>query len=240
MKPQRIEILGVPVDVVTMKTTLEEVKEMVRGSEPQVIIAINPEKVLHARRDPVLLARLRSAGLLIPDGIGVVNAARIRGARGITRVAGADLMPAICGLAEREGYAVFLLGARPEANAGAVAELRRRFPALRIAGHQHGYLSEAEMPALVKRINDSGAQILFIAMGSPKQELWMDRYLPELRVKVCQGVGGTFDVLSGIVNRAPVLFQRMHLEWFYRDFRPKRLARIWPKLKFAFYALFNR
>lgn len=240
MKPERIEVLGVPVDVVTMELALDVVDEMIQGSEPQVVIAVNPEKVLLARRDPTLLARLRGAGLLIPDGIGIVFAARLRGVQNMARVAGADLMPAICERAAQKGYRIFLLGARPEVNQRAVEVLKQRYPGIRIAGSEHGYLAETDMPALVESINGSGAEILFIAMGSPRQELWMDTYLPVLHVKVCQGVGGTFDVISGAVHRAPPVIQRMHLEWFYRDFRPARIARVWPKLKFGILSLLER
>ena len=240
MKPKRIEVLGVPVDVVTMETALDVVDRMIRGREPQVVIAINPEKVLLARRDPTMLAQLRRASLLIPDGIGIVLASRRRGVRGMTRVTGADLMSAICERAAERGYRIFLLGARLEVNQRAVHVLKQRYPRIRIVGSEHGYLTEADMPALVERINASGAEVLFVAMGSPRQELWIDRHLPVLHVKVCQGVGGTFDAISGAVRRAPAAVQRMNLEWLYRDFRPGRLARIWPKLKFGMLSLFER
>lgn len=240
MKPKRIEILGVPVDCVTMESALDAVDTMVAGARPQVIIAVNPEKVLLARKDPTLLARLRSAGLLIPDGIGIVLAARWHGLGKMRRVAGADLMPAICERSVARGYKVFLLGARPEVNQRAVEVLRQRYPGLQIVGHQHGYLDDTAMPELVERINASGAQILFIAMGSPRQELWMDSFLDKLDVRVCQGVGGTFDVISGYVKRAPALVHALHLEWLYRDLRPSRLKRIVPKLRFAVHALMHR
>ncbi|MDC4226711.1 MAG: WecB/TagA/CpsF family glycosyltransferase [Candidatus Manganitrophus sp.] len=116
--------------------------------------------------------------------------------------------------------------------------LRARYPGLQIVGQQHGYLKEEEMGELVQQINASGAEILFVALGSPKQELWMARYLPQLSIKVCQGVGGTFDVLSGRVKRAPALFRKMHLEWFYRlASQPRRLIRQTALPKFAWLIL---
>jgi len=111
---------------------------------------------------------------------------------------------------------VFLYGAKEEVNAGSAVELARRCPGLRIAGRANGYLRLDEMPALLERINASGADILFVALGSPAQERWMAEHLPQLNVKVCQGIGGTLDTIVGAVKRAPLLFQRFGLEWLYR------------------------
>jgi len=112
--------------------------------------------------------------------------------------------------------------------------LRRRFPGIQIVGGQHGYLKEEEMPGLIERINASGAEVLFVALGSPKQELWMKQYIPRLNIKVCQGVGGTFDVLAGRVKRAPAAFRKIHLEWLYRLLsEPRRLVRQTALPRFA-------
>jgi len=143
----------------------------------------------------------------------------------IARVPGAELMPAICARASQKGYRLFLFGASPEVNARAVAVLRETYPGIAIVGHQDGFVDEAGMPQLIDAINASGAQILFVALGSPKQEVWMEQYLPRLaHVRVCQGVGGTFDVLAGRVRRAPRVFRRLNLEWFYRLITEPRRA----------------
>lgn len=226
MKPKRIDVLGVPVDAVNMQEALVAVEVMLGGDRAETVIAVNPEKIIKAQTDPALLGRLRSAGLLIPDGIGVVAAARILGLARMERVPGSELMPAICEMAALKGYKVFLFGANPETNLRAVDVLRERYPGIQIAGHQDGYVKDQDMPQLIERINASQAEILFIALGSPKQELWMDKYSPLLKVKVCQGVGGTFDVIAGHVKRAPLVFRKMHLEWFYRlASQPKRILR---------------
>jgi N-acetylglucosaminyldiphosphoundecaprenol N-acetyl-beta-D-mannosaminyltransferase len=151
------------------------------------------------------------------------------------RVPGAELMPALCERAAKKGFKIFLFGGSPEVNQKTHIALKESYPGIRIVGNSDGFIKEEEMPGLIKRINDSGAQILFIALGSPKQELWMERYLPELNIKVCQGVGGTFDVISGKVKRAPRIFRLIYLEWFYRlTSNPKRFLRQTACFLFAY------
>ena len=225
--PRRVTVLGVPVDCVDMRRAVAAVDDMVTSGLPHTILAVNPEKVMKAQSDPVLSRALNAAGLLIPDGIGVVYAVRLLWRERIGRVPGSELMPEICALAARRGYKVFLFGASREVNEQAVAKLQQDYSGLPIVGHRDGYVDAAGMPGLIEAINVSGAQILFVALGSPKQELWMEQFLPQLHhVRVCQGVGGTFDVIAGRVRRAPALFRRFHLEWFYRLITdPKRALR---------------
>lgn len=226
MKPQRIEILGVPVDCITMDETINYAESMMKGQQPCAILAVNPEKVMRAQQDNGLLVQLRNAKLVIPDGIGVVFAARLLGSRCPERVPGSELMPLLCQRAALSGYKVFLFGASPDVISCAVRVLQQRFAGIKIVGAQHGYVAEDDMPALVSTINAVQPDLLFVALGSPKQEKWIARYLPELKVKVCQGVGGTFDVIAGRVKRAPLLFRLIHLEWFYRLVsQPSRILR---------------
>lgn len=239
MKPDRIEILGVPVDCVTMASALDYVDELVRGAgPPAAVIAVNPEKVMKARADDVLLGRLRGTALLIPDGIGVVAAARFLGLARIGRVPGVELMEGICARGATRGYRVFLLGARPEVNAAARAKLAATCPGLAIAGGRDGYFTDAEAASVVEEINASGADVLFVALGSPRQENFIAAWLPRLRVKVCQGVGGSFDVLAGTVRRAPAAWRRLNLEWAYRLLsQPQRLLRQTALPRFAWHVL---
>lgn len=176
MKPERIDILGVPVDCVNMEQAVAAVDAMIEGDCAQTIIAVNPEKVIKARQDAGLLKQLRSSGLLIPDGIGIVVAARVLGLARMERVPGSELMPAICELAANKGYRVFLFGADPEVNRRTRETLLERYPGIQVVGNQNGYLKDPEMPTLVREINLSNADILFIALGSPRQELWMQTY----------------------------------------------------------------
>jgi N-acetylglucosaminyldiphosphoundecaprenol N-acetyl-beta-D-mannosaminyltransferase len=241
MKPKRIKILGVPVDCVNMAEAVTAVDAMVAGDSPQAIIANNPEKVIKAQSDAGLLRQLENTGLLIPDGIGIVLAARILGLARMERVPGSELMPAICKLAEDKGYRVFLFGANPEVNQKTREVLLQRYPGLQIVGNRDGYVADSDMLSVVQEINLSKAEILFIALGSPKQELWMEEYLPRLDVRVCQGVGGTFDVIAGHVKRAPRIFRQLHLEWFYRLMaNPRRMLRQTALPKFAFQVLYKK
>ena len=146
--PRRVSVLGVPVDCVDMARTLAAVDDMVAGGLPRTILAVNPEKVMKAQHDPVLRRALDDAGLLIPDGIGVVFAVRMLWGEHISRVPGSELMPAICALAAQRGYKVFLFGASREVNEQAVARLQHQYPGIPIVGHHDGYVDEAGMPRL--------------------------------------------------------------------------------------------
>jgi len=226
-KPIRTSVLGIPVDCVTMQEARIYAERLIEGGlAGNYILAINPEKVMVLRKDETLRKMFQQAALLIPDGIGVVCAMRwLRGFKAV-RVPGAELMPELCQLAAAKGYGIFLFGSKEEVNREASEKLCQRYPGLKIVGRANGYLTEDEMPGLVERINASGAEILFVALGSPKQEQWIQRWCPELNVKVCQGIGGTLDTIVGTVKRAPAFFCRFGLEWFYRLIAdPRRLRR---------------
>lgn len=224
--PLRIDVLGVPVDCVDMDTAMQHIGRILEGDRAQAVIAVNPEKVIAAQASPRLLHALAQAGLLIPDGIGIVLAARFLHGIKMSRVPGSELMPTLCEYAARMQHPVFLFGATAQVNELALEELRRRYSGIEIAGAENGYIPEDDMPKLIDRINASGAKILFVALGSPRQEDWMLKHLPALNVRVCQGVGGTFDVLAGKVRRAPRVFLKLNLEWLYRLLRnPGRLTR---------------
>ncbi len=233
--PIRLHILDTPVDVVDMAGALAFVEARVRaGGPPGCILAVNPEKVYALRTSQFLRDFFEQAALLIPDGIGMVWAMRCLHHAPAVRVPGADLMQAICAAAPAKGYRLFVYGAREDVNAGAVAELQRRHPGIQFVGRANGYVPDAELPALVQRINDSGADILFVALGSPRQEQWLHANLAQLRVKLCQGIGGTLDTITGHVQRAPVWMQRLNLEWFYRLLKqPTRVGRQMRLARFA-------
>ena len=236
MKPTRIEILGVPVDCLSFDQAVARLDSLPRDQGCQSILAVNPEKVMRAQQDQSLLAALQRSALLIPDGIGVVLAARLLAGQHFGRVPGAELMPEICRWAAETDRKVFLFGASENANARAADVLLERIPDLKIAGRRNGYVASEETPKVIAEINQSGADILFVALGSPAQELWIAKHQDQLQVDLCQGIGGTLDVLSGKVRRAPAFFRALNLEWFYRLVsNPRRLLRQTALPRFAWH-----
>ena len=225
---KRLPVLDVWVDQVDMGGAVEYVRTTLRnGKKPHVIFAVNPEKNFSVPRDPILYDTFRKADLLIPDGVGVVLAARILHGAVLSRVPGVELMEKICALAAAEGHPIFIYGSKEEVNAKAAQTLKRRHPTLNIAGRSDGYVKEHEMDALIADINRSAAEILFLALGSPKQEKWYATYSPRLEhVRICQGIGGTLDTIAGNVKRAPEIWRRFSAEWLYRLLAdPKRVKR---------------
>jgi N-acetylglucosaminyldiphosphoundecaprenol N-acetyl-beta-D-mannosaminyltransferase len=224
----RLSILDVWVDPVDMESALRKVQSFIEmGRKTHVIYAVNPEKSFSIPQDPSLHQAFREADLLIPDGIGVVLAARmIHGAK-IARVPGVDLQARICARAAEKGYRVFVYGAKEEVNRKAVQNMRCQYPGLQIVGRANGYVKEEQMKGLISRINRSRPEILFVALGSPKQEMWINRYKDSLKtVRVCQGIGGTLDTIAGTVKRAPQIWCRLSAEWLYRLLsNPRRIRR---------------
>jgi N-acetylglucosaminyldiphosphoundecaprenol N-acetyl-beta-D-mannosaminyltransferase len=240
MPAERVSIFGVGVDCVDMAAMDHAADAAVRNNSQCSIFAINPEKVIAAERNRELRDCLNASEFLIPDGIGVVLAARSRGVRIRERVPGSELMPRLCALAAKRGYRVFLFGAREETNARAAQRLVERYPGLIVAGRSHGYVGDADMGDLVAQINLAAPQFLFVALGSPKQEQWVTRYRRELDVNVIQGVGGTFDVIAGSVRRAPDAWIALNLEWLYRLVsNPRRLLRQSALVRFAWRVLWG-
>ena len=211
-----------------MDGALSKVSEFVeQGTRPHTIFATNPEKNFSVPEDPFLYDCFKNADLLLPDGIGMVLAAKVLHGAKLARVPGCGFMQEACGLAVAKGYKVFIYGVKEEVSKGAVQILEERLPGLQIVGRCNGYWPEEKMTELVDRINTSKAEILFLALGSPKQEKWFATHREKLQhVRVCQGIGGTLDVITGNVKRAPEVFCKLGLEWFYRLIsEPKRWKR---------------
>lgn len=202
----------------TMQEALDRVVDFVdQGDRPHTIFATNPEKNFSVPADPFLYDCFKNADLLLPDGIGMVLGAKILHGAKLSRVPGCEFMQEVCALSAKRGYKVFLYGAKEEVSRQAVEVLEKRLPDLQIVGRCNGYWPEEIMDELVGRINESGAEILFLALGSPKQERWFAQYQSGLQnIRVCQGIGGTLDVITGNVKRAPAVFCKLGLEWFYR------------------------
>lgn len=226
-RPERLRVLDAPVDLVNMDQALEFVDRYIRNADKAgYILAVNPEKVYALRENEFLRHLFNNAALLIPDGIGMVIALLFLHRQKVCRVPGADLMLKICERSAEAGYRIFIFGSSEEVNKGAVLKLQRRYPGIHIVGRSNGYRKPEEMEQLINDINRSGADILFVALGSPRQEEWIQRNLSSLNVKIIQGIGGTLDTITGRVKRAPVFFQKMGLEWLYRLLmQPSRIKR---------------
>ncbi len=224
---KRVRISGISVDNVDMKKALDFIDMIIKNDKQrQYILAVNPEKVQALKRNNSLRKLFDAAALLIPDGIGVVLAMRWLYGLSAKRVPGSELMPNLCKLSAEKGYKIFIYGSTENVNKNVVGKLKQEYPDIHIVGRCHGYIDDEDMSNLVQEINRSGANILFVALGSPSQELWIQKYLPELNVNICQGIGGTLDAITGNVKRAPKLFKETGLEWFYRLIAdPRRIRR---------------
>ena len=223
-------ILGVNILATDYKEFMDILKEDIINKEKRIIVAINPEKIMKMRRDKSLQRFIQNSDYRIPDGVGVLMASKRKDGAIKNRITGVDTMTHLCGLAAKEGFKVFLYGGKEEVVQKTKENLLETYKGLQIVGTQNGYDAPEN---LVEIINESGAQILFIAMGSPKQELWMEENQEKLHVNIMQGVGGSFDVLGGFVKRAPAWMQSYGLEWLHRLLvNPSRILRQMNLIRF--------
>ncbi|NLG85195.1 MAG: WecB/TagA/CpsF family glycosyltransferase [Firmicutes bacterium] len=239
-KPGRAYVLGLPVDLVYLEEAVAICHRTMASPDgpPRRVITLNPEMAVQAKKDPLLAACFRGEVLVVPDGIGIVLALRRRGYRGVARVPGIELGERLAAEAARQGWPVFLFGGRPGIAEEAAATLCRRFSGLVVAGTAHGYLRPEEEAELVAAIAASGARLLFVGLGVPKQEIWLRKNLTATGARIGIGGGGSFDVWAGKVPRAPLAWRRLGLEWAYRFLRePARWRRFFALPVFFWQAL---
>jgi N-acetylglucosaminyldiphosphoundecaprenol N-acetyl-beta-D-mannosaminyltransferase len=222
-----VTILGVRVDAITTPQTLAWVEAAVTARRPRQICTANPEFVMTARRDAAFRRVLNEADLVLPDGVGLLWAARRVGGRLPERVAGSDLIYRLAELAGTHGWRVYFLGAAEGVAQAAAERLRGLYPGLVIAGTAAGDPSPASAGALVAGVRAARPDVLLVAYGAPAQDKWITRHKAALGVPVSMGVGGSFDFVAGVAQRAPVWAQRLGLEWLHRLWRqPWRARRI--------------
>jgi N-acetylglucosaminyldiphosphoundecaprenol N-acetyl-beta-D-mannosaminyltransferase len=226
-RPLAIQILSCRVDQLTLSDAVEWIKSFLADGRPHQVVTANPLMLLETQEDPLLAEVFQHASLVVPESAGVVWASQQLGTPLDMIVPGIDLLDALCKLARDQNKSIFLLGAEPNVAEAAAVTLSARYAGLRIIGTQHGYFSRTEETAIVARIHELAPDFLFVGMNVPQQERWIYRHLQALNVPVVMGVGGSFDVLSGRLRRAPHWMRELGLEWLFRTLQePKRLSRI--------------
>lgn len=239
-QPEVVRILDVPISRMSTRETVEWLTERVEGRAPLPaggpcqVVTPNPEIIWAAQQDRELMQVLKEACLAVPDGTGVVWAARRLGEPVPERVTGIDLLRALLERSAARGWRVYFLGTRPDVIEAAVDRIRESLPDLQVVGSHHGYFKEEETPRILAKIAASGAELLFTGMGAERDLKWTYRHRQELTVRVAVGVGGSFDVLAGRVARAPRWMQQAGLEWLFRLLQePRRWRRVTALPRFA-------
>ena len=213
---KQLTILGCRLDAIDADAATEAILRFAREGTGAQIVTLGTEMVVHAQRDSRYRDVINSCALSLCDTVGLLAVARSRGADLQERVTGVELIDHLCTRAATQGVGIFLFGGAPGIAERAAEELRKRYPGLRIAGTRNGYFNEDESAQIAQEIRASGAQLLLVGMGFPKQEYWLAQHLRETGCGAGIGVGGSFDVLSGNVQRAPERWRRLGLEWLYR------------------------
>lgn len=238
---ERRQVLGVGIDALTMTQALQQCTDAVRRGKYLSIGVVNAAKIVAMRRDQRLNQAVGSCHLILADGQSVVWASRLLRVPLPERVAGIDLFQVLLAEAAQRGDRVYFLGARPDVLAEMLNRVSRSFPALQVAGARDGYFRGDEEAEVAAEIRNSGADLLFVGMSSPKKELFLSRWGQATGASVVHGVGGSFDVLAGLTRRAPLWYRRHGLEWLYRARQePVRLGRRYLTTNTAFIALLAR
>lgn len=239
----KVDILGVSISKITMREATGKIRGFVKSDDFHSIYTPNPEIVMLAKDDPTFHQILEEADLVVPDGIGVVIASRLKAGEQLPeRVAGYDLVQNTMKEAVKEGYKYYFFGSKPGISEEAAVKMREAYPGIQIVGTHNGYFKAEDEAEIIADINASGANILLVALGAPRQEKWIEankHLMPNVRVAI--GVGGSLDVMSGNVKRAPVAFQKLGLEWFYRLLKePTRFKRMLVLPKFLIKVIFYK
>lgn len=218
--------MGLPLDDLGMEETLALVDEYIAARECRQQTVLNAAKVVLARKDPLLRESILASDVVQADGQSIVWASRVLGLPVRERVAGIDLMDRLLRHSVDRNYRVYFLGASEAVLRTALEKMERRYPGLRIAGARNGYFTPEEGFRVATAIRDARPDILFVAMPTPKKEIFIKSHLQAMQVPFCMGVGGSIDVVAGLVRRAPHWVQRIGMEWFYRMAQePRRLWR---------------
>jgi N-acetylglucosaminyldiphosphoundecaprenol N-acetyl-beta-D-mannosaminyltransferase len=237
----RDHVLGYPVDLVDESTAIELIEGAWQNNQALHVVTINAEMVVASQKDKELDRIIRNANLVVPDGAGVVWALRLAEAKNskVQRLPGIELAASSLASAARLGKEVALIGGRPEVMNKLIEDLPKLHPGIKIAAYQNGFYDKSEEQSILERMAETRPRLILVALGVPKQEFFIDHYKHLFPQAVMIGVGGSFDVWTGFVKRAPLTFQKFHCEWLYRLLKePWRLSRMAQSLpNFAWQAL---
>lgn len=223
----RVPLCEVPVDPLTMHQAVQAVEECLDADQSLSIGVVNVAKIVNMQKDPLLRESVLSSDLILADGAPLVWLSRLKKTPLPERVAGIDLMFNLFSLADQRRFRVFLLGAQKATLQTVVEAAGRQFPGMVVAGYRDGFFNADQEREIAESIRDAAPHMLFVAMTSPKKEIFMKKWGPLMNVSVTHGVGGSFDVMAGLTRRAPKWMQAAGLEWFYRVLQEPR--RMWKR-----------
>jgi N-acetylglucosaminyldiphosphoundecaprenol N-acetyl-beta-D-mannosaminyltransferase len=241
-----VDILGIPVDSMTMGEAVVRIGAFVEEGGPHAVFTPNAEIMMAAQREPELKEILASADMLTADGAGVVLASKLLGRKVPEKVSGVDLVREVFKACGQKSLRCYFFGAAPGVAEEAAEKAKAEYPGIVIAGCRNGYFTPEQEADIVSGINASDADLLLVALGAPKQEKWIAKHKSALTVKVCMGVGGTLNILSGRVQLSPDFFRRNGLEWLHRLYKEPWRARrmmdlprfilrvVWAKIRTCF------
>ena len=236
-----VKILDVPVHPLTRGEAVSALEESITSGEQAFVVTANAEIIMMCQEDAGYKKIVsQDAQLVLPDGAGAVWAGRHLGYKVPERVAGFDLYCKLLDKSAQKGYKAFFFGGSPGIAEAAKEKSEELYPGVQVVGCRNGYFKEEESQAIIDEINASGADMLFAALGAPKQEKWLVRYREQLKPKILMGIGGSFDVFAGKMERAPKWMQDASLEWLFRLYKqPSRFMRMMALPKFVLKVVFS-
>ncbi|SEL20779.1 N-acetylglucosaminyldiphosphoundecaprenol N-acetyl-beta-D-mannosaminyltransferase [Carnobacterium iners] len=236
-KNQKVTVLDIDFDNVTQDDLVDQLNQCIHSKQKIFVVTANPEIVMYANQNPDYMDILRKADYITADGIGIVKGARILGTPIVERVAGYDLMLELLKKADQFKYSMYLVGAKEEVIVKAVKKIKKEYPNITLKGYHNGYFKLSDKEVMGK-VLQAQTDIVFVGLGFPKQEKWIQNYLDQAPKGLVMGVGGSFDAFTGTVKRAPKFIIKLNLEWFYRLIKqPTRFKRMLmiPKFLIAIY-----
>jgi len=233
-KLRTVPLYGIPFSTMSMEETVQYLTAAIEDNRQTHVITANPIMVMTALENADYARMMKKADLIVPDGAGVVWAANYAGSPVTERVTGFELLHRLMEQGEKRRWKAYLLGTTPEIIEAAADKLQLQYPQVRIVGWHDGFFGADQDAEVVEQIRAAGPDLLFVARGAETQEPWIVAHREQLGVPLLMGVGGSFDIISGRLKRAPVLFQKLKLEWFYRLLQePKRFRRMLVLPKFV-------